>query len=270
MASAARAVEANLFAFFRLLATWPKVECHDGPDCFWTLSDLPFPLFNSVLKARFTPATADAGIAARVRACAARRVPMLWWTGPASTPDDLSERLEQQGFLLEPARGMAVDLAAWPAGPVAGPDIRVVPVEDAATLEIWSRVLCEAFGVPPGFGAAFADLAAAIGLGPASPFRHFLASLDGVPAATGSLFLDAGVAGLYDVATLPARRRRGLGAAVTRAMVAEAARRGCRTAILHASGQGAGVYRSVGFTDVCAIGQHLWMPEAVESSRVES
>jgi hypothetical protein len=32
-------------------------------------------------------------------------------------------------------------------------------------------------------------------------------------------------------------------------------------AILHASAAGAGLYRSLGFTDVCAIGQHVWVPD---------
>ena len=51
-ASMAQAVEANLFAFFQHVARWPRVELHDEADCCWTLSDLPFPLFNSVMRAR--------------------------------------------------------------------------------------------------------------------------------------------------------------------------------------------------------------------------
>jgi ribosomal protein S18 acetylase RimI-like enzyme len=263
MASMAQAVEANLFTFFRVLAAWPRVEIHDDVDCFWTLSDLRFPLFNSVLRAGFAPEAADAGIAARIQACRERGVAMLWWTGPSSTPYDLIDRLDRHGFVMEPARGMAADLRAVAAGPAADASVAVAAVEDAPALRTWSRVLCDAFGAPPAFGHSFAELASSIGLGPGSSFRHFLAFLDGEPAATGSLFLGAGVAGLYDVATLPEMRRRGLGGAVTRAMLAEAARRGYRTAILHASGQGASLYRSLGFTDVCAIGQHVWVPEGL-------
>ena len=66
MASTADAVEANLFAFFQHLAGWPRVElCADG-DCCWTLSDLPFPLFNSVLRARIDGDRAEEVIAARI------------------------------------------------------------------------------------------------------------------------------------------------------------------------------------------------------------
>jgi ribosomal protein S18 acetylase RimI-like enzyme len=141
--------------------------------------------------------------------------------------------------------------------------VRVDAVEDAATLGVWSRVLCSAFGAPQVFGDAFAEAVTSIGLGRDSVFRHFLARLDGEPAATGSLFVGAGVGGIYDVATLPERRRRGLGAALTRAVLAEARARGCRTAILHSSTLGKELYRGLGFEPVCPIGQYVWAPDTL-------
>jgi GNAT superfamily N-acetyltransferase len=257
-ASMAHAVEANLFAFFQHLASWPRVELRDDGACCWTESDLPFPLFNSVLNARLGSA-ADSRIDERIDACRARRVPMLWWTGPSTTPTDLGDRLVGRGFLLEPAHGMAVTLDAALAG-ANGHGIAVEPVRDAATLATWSRVLCHAFGAPQAFGDAFGELAVAIGLDAGSPFRHYLACVNGEPAATCSLFLGAGVAGIYDVATVPERRQRGLGAAVTRAALADAQASGYRTAILHSSAAGARLYRSLGFVDICDIGQYVWVP----------
>lgn len=265
-ASMAQAVEANLFALFEQLKTWPRLELHDDGACCWTLSHLPYPLFNSVVRARLDSGGADHAIDARIRACADRSVPMLWWTGPSTTPADLGTRLERRGFLLEAALGMAADVhyvAAQPADTV----IEVEAVHDAAALATWSRVLCNAFGAPHTFGEAFADLAAAIGLGPGSSFRHFLGRLNGEPVATCSLFLGGGVAGIYDVGTLPERRRRGIGAAMTRAAIAAAAAAGYRIAILHSSGLGAAMYRALGFTDVCRIGQYVWAPDQLLRSR---
>jgi ribosomal protein S18 acetylase RimI-like enzyme len=257
----AHAVEANLFAFFHHLAPWPRVELHDDGACCWTLSDLPFPLFNSVVRAQLSDADADAGIEARIQDCRGRNVPMLWWTGPSTTPADLGARLERRGFLPEPAHGMAADLDTIAAAPGADPDITVEVVSDLTALSAWSRVLCDAFGAPRAFGDAFGELIGAIGLDASAAFRHFLGRLEGEPAATCSVFYGAGVAGIYDVATLPAWRRRGLGAAVTRAALAEARARGYRVAILHSSERGASLYRRLGFTGVCAIGQHVWAPE---------
>jgi hypothetical protein len=172
-ASMAHAVEANLFAFFHHLRVWPRVELHDDARYLWTLSDLPFPLFNSVVRARLSDAEADAGIDARIRDCGDRRVPMLWWTGPASTPADLVGRLERRGFVTEPAFGMAAALESMPTLP-RDRDITVEAVDDARTLAVWRRVLCGAFGAPHSFGDAFADLVTVMGLDAASPFKHFL------------------------------------------------------------------------------------------------
>jgi ribosomal protein S18 acetylase RimI-like enzyme len=256
----AAAIEANLFDLFQQLKIWPRVELHDDGACCWTLSHLPFPLFNSVLAARFESDRADQAIEARIRDCAERNVPMLWWTGPSTRPSDLGERLEQRGFLLDPALGMAGDVH-YITGQPSQTAIDVEPVCDDTRLAIWSRVLCDAFGAPRAFGEAFADLASAIGLGASSPLRHFLGRWDGEPVATCSLFFGAGVAGIYDVGTLPERRHRGIGAAITRAAVTAAAASGYRMAILHSSALGANMYRGLGFEAVCSIGQYVWAPK---------
>jgi GNAT superfamily N-acetyltransferase len=134
-------------------------------------------------------------------------------------------------------------------------------VGDRATLDIWSQVLCDGFGAPRSFGEAFSEMAEAIGLDGDSPFRHYLARIDGRPVGTCSLFLGAGVGGIYDVSTLPGHRRAGIGAAITRRAMRDARDGGYRMAILHASQQGLGMYRSLGFETICDIGQHVWAPE---------
>ena len=260
MASAADAVEANLFAFFQHLSGWPRVEVRDDGDCVWTSSDLPFPLFNSVMRATLDGDRAVSVIDARMQSCRDRSVPMLWWTGPSTRPSNLGERLSNLGFIVEPAFGMTADLT-----PDSGSDpesgVTIDRVSDRATLDIWSQVLCDGFGAPPSFGEAFAEMAEAIGLDGDSPFRHYLARVDEQPIGTCSLFLGAGVAGIYDVSTVPERRRAGVGAAITRRAMGDARADGYRMAILHASQQGLGMYRSLGFEIICDIGQHVWAPE---------
>ena len=259
-ASMVHAIEANLFAFFPQLSAWPRADVHDEPEFLWTLSDLPFPLFNSVLRAR-VPDRIDERIDHRMATARARGVPLLWWTGPSSHPADLDRRLEARGFFLEPARGMAADLAAMAPASGARGAATVEAVTDPGTLRSWCGVLCSAFGASPDFGDAFEELALTIGLEPPSPFRHFIAREAGTPVATCSLFLGGGVAGIYDVSTRPGFRRRGFGALVTRRAMDEARHLGYRIAILHASALGVGVYRSLGFEDLCGIGQHVWIPQ---------
>ncbi|HYE84898.1 MAG TPA: GNAT family N-acetyltransferase [Vicinamibacterales bacterium] len=236
---------------------WPRLELHDEADCCWTISDLRFPLFNSVMRARVGEDDADALIDGRVAACRDRGVPMLWWTGPSTSPGDLGQRLLDRGFLLEPATGMTATLDAQAA---TDPSVQVERVGDQRTLGEWSHVLCQSFAAPAAFGQALRELANAAGLDEAAPFQHFLARQRGTPVGTSSLFVGGAVAGIYDVSTLPEVRRRGIGAAITRAAMAEAWRRGCRTAILHASDLGLSMYRAIGFRAVCDIGQYVWTP----------
>ena len=250
-------VEANLFAFFPLLANWPRAEAHDDPDMIWTLSDAPYPLFNSICRARFAPQDADEAIKIAMARCALKRVPMLWWTGPQSEPADLEDRLIAHGFYADYSTGMSVDLSAVGRTEYGG--FAFEPVSSSMLTE-WCRVLCEGFGAPIEFGDAFSEFARAVGLESPSPLRHYLAFVDGEAAGTASIFYGAGVAGIYDVSTLPSHRRKGIGAAITRAAMHVAREDGYRMAILHSSALGHRMYQSLGFKECCRIGQFVWVP----------
>jgi len=85
--------------------------------------------------------------------------------------------------------------------------------------------------------------------------QHFgaglIAEVDGESACTGiSLVADDWV-GVFIVGTVPAYRRRGLGAALTAKLVTDAvARNGVRQALLQSSAMGKRVYESLGFATV--------------------
>ncbi len=78
--------------------------------------------------------------------------------------------------------------------------------------------------------------------------------------ATATLFLGAGVAGVYFVFTVEGARRRGIGAAVTVAALRGARRLGYGLGVLGSSEIGYGVYRRLGFAERCRIGLYEWQP----------
>jgi len=265
-----RAIEGNLFAFFSLLRKWSKVEIHDEPELLWSISDIPYPLFNSVLRADLAPGPAEAAIDEALHRCRARHVPMLWWTSPSTRPADLSARLSARGFVAETARGMALslkDLGKAPAGPEG---LTVDRVTNLETMAEWCQVLCEGFEMPRLVGDAMLDLSRALGLGPDQPLRYYLGRLDGDPVAISSVFLNARVAGIHNVTTLSRARRKGVGSVLTYAPLQDAQAEGCQRAILHASEMVTGVYRSLGFEEHCPIGQHVWAGDAESTSRPTS
>jgi hypothetical protein len=138
--------------------------------------------------------------------------------------------------------------------------VTVERVTRRSVLERWCEVLCDAFEMPAFVGDAFLGLTLALGLDDRAPFRHYLARLDGSPAGTCSVFYGAGVAGPYDVATIARARRHGVATAATRAAMVDARRLGYTTAVLHATPDGLGVYRALGFREHCRLGQFVWVP----------
>ena len=256
------AIEANLFAFLPLWRRWPAAEIHDGPDLLWSLTSFPIPLFNSVLRANLAPGEVEAAIAAVIARGRSRDVPLLWWTGPATRPADLGERLTAGGFVhAEDVPGMAADLRDVPDGLPPASGLVIEQVADPETLREWCAAMCAGYEMPAAFGETYYDCVVSLGLDSQAPLRHYLGRLEGEPVATASLFLAAGVAGIYDVATIPAARRRGIAAAMTVQALRGAREDGYCIAVLHSSAAGLPLYRRLGFSEYCSIGQYLWANE---------
>ncbi|MGD0175572.1 MAG: GNAT family N-acetyltransferase [Candidatus Bathyarchaeia archaeon] len=255
-----RAIEANLFGLFTAFRGWPQAEVHDDPDMLWTITNVPFPLFNSVFRARVEPQNVDAVIEATLRRYGARNVPMLWWTGPTTRPRNLGIYLEAHGLVNEEgdSPGMAVDLQALNEGLNRPLGLEVEMVSDAESLRKWSEVLIAAAPMPEFVARPMFDFCASLGFGKASPVRNYSGRLDGEVVATASTFLGAGVAGIYNVATLPKARRQGIGAAMTLDSLCEARALGYQVGVLISSQLGVGVYRKIGFREYCKIGQYSW------------
>ena len=255
------AIEENLFALAPLFRSLPGAEWGEGPEGRWTVSDVAFPFFNSVLATDVAPEGVDAAIDRVLARARRRRVPVLWWTGPRSRPRDLGARIERRGFSRdEEAPGLALELARLPAATGAPGALAVERVESGAALAAFVATFREGFGIDAAFERPWIGWLAGLGLGDGAPFRHYLARLDGEPVGTASVLLAAGVAGVYNVATVPAARRQGVGAETTRVALAAARDRdGCAWSILHASAMGLRVYRALGFREHCRIGVYFWM-----------
>ena len=167
--------------------------------------------------------------------------------GPVCTPADLWARLVGHGFTL-PAHslaGMACSLGAMRKRRCGPRDLRIEPMTDADLFAEHRHP----------FMSDFADVDTAVKASRLRPQRlwNLLAWLDGKPVGSASLFLAAGVAGIYDVGVLSDYRRRGIGADVTAAACRLAKTMGYEAAVLTASPNGESPYRRVGFREVCRV-----------------
>ena len=83
-----------------------------------------------------------------------------------------------------------------------------------------------------------------------SAFHTLVARRAGGSVATAIAFDHDGDCGIYNMSTLEAARRRGLGTALTARHVHDAADRGCSTASLQSTPMAERVYAAVGFRDL--------------------
>lgn len=258
------AVEENAFESARLLVlAWPSGEVHDDLDMLWTITDIPYPLFNAVLRARLEPRQIDAAIERAKARCAARGLPMGWRVGPTTRPANLGGFLTEHGFVYEGSvPGMAAHLGRLDPAGATHPGLSIERVRDAGTAELWGRIVADVFGIPGFVLEAMLAIIHALGFDDDVPMWYYLGRWHGDAVAASSLLLAAGVAGIYNVGTLPEARRRGIGAAMTLAPLLEARELGYRIGVLHSSPMGYNVYRSLGFEELCRAARYLWMGPA--------
>jgi ribosomal protein S18 acetylase RimI-like enzyme len=253
------AIEANLVSFFPLFARLPNAEIHLGSDLLWSITEIAYPLFNSILGTRLEPHRVDAVIAEAVARGRAKKVPLLWWTGPATRPADLGRSLESHGFVhAGNAPGMAADLLALDESFTAPAGLEIAEIQDAESLETWCRTAAAGYELPDVVTDAWLVWYCAVGLNQDPPLRHFIGMLRGKPVAVASLFLASGVAGIYNVATVPEARRQGIGALITLEALRRARTAGFRVGVLQSSDMGVGIYGRLGFREFCRIDHYLW------------
>ena len=253
------AIEENQFELmYSINQAWSGGELHEDAGFLWTISDIPFPMFNSVMKTDVDDENIDELILRMKRIYEERHVPWTWRIGPATRPSNLGKRLIQKGLIhYDTLPGLAHFLDEFSVDIDFPPGLSIIQIGDAQSLQQWVGAMSESFHIPIHASEALYNSFLEVGFSFSQPVRHYLGLVDGKAVATSTLFLGAGVAGIYNVATLQDYRRKGFGAALTIAPLLQARAQGFLIAVLESSREGLNLYSRLGFKQYCQFEQYI-------------
>ena len=254
------AIRGNLCDFFRFLTrSLPPDDGLENENFVRWHTPLPHPWFNGMLCST-SPSQADGNfIQDSIQYFKKRDVDVFTcWLEPHLQRSDWDSYLAEHGFgFSDGTPGMAVDLNSLPETPARPKGLEIRIVEDEDEMRAWAHVFTPGYGLPADWENMIFEVW--LGLGLDFPVRNYLGYLDGELLSTSTLFYGAGVAGIYDVATLPEARGGGLGSALTLAPLLDARRAGYRIGVLQSSEMGYGVYQKMGFRHLCQIENYYRM-----------
>jgi ribosomal protein S18 acetylase RimI-like enzyme len=219
-------------------------------DISWVMAKPSWP--NFLFSPKFEPSTVTQRLGEIGAQIDRGLIPPVMKVGPQARPVDLRDILKRQGFnsLGVSRPGMAIDLQNFYDQPVLGQEVCISPVEDRDDLRLWISVITG--------GSWFFEEDYLFELIGDSALTFYTGKLDGKVIAIALIFFSAGVAGIYLVNVLPKYGRRGVGRAITSALLLDAKNRGYLTGVLQASDMGKGLYRKMGFQEICEIDYFCW------------
>jgi ribosomal protein S18 acetylase RimI-like enzyme len=211
----------------------------------------PIAGFNRLMATAMDARTAD-----RVIDAALSRLDQLpvvsAWVPDGARPVDLATRFAARGFAEDDAESvpaMRLELGALP--PLdAIPDASWRMATGEADIGPLTDVTVAGFEMPASFGSFIREPYATLLRAGARPVLPVVAELDGRPASVALVSTVGSTAAIYNVATVPEARGRGLGRLVTLAALHEARSRGASVGVLESSAPGYRVYERIGFREV--------------------
>jgi GNAT superfamily N-acetyltransferase len=183
------------------------------------------------------------------------------------TPREAAEALEgHPGFIWlaeEPSASEVAALGAESLSSVvmhgmtaataepAGPQIEgeIFEVRSRSELRAWHEIYCEVFGADARGSRDWQRVHDALGPAGDRSLLLLLARVGGSPAATGGVYFEPDIAGLYCFTTRERMRGRGLASALVHASHAAAQARGIDRALLQATASGRPVYARAGYRE---------------------
>ena len=209
-------------------------------------SGIPDDTYNLILGAdRLTLA----GIHRAIDVARARRRPFAWWVASVPEQAELAGQLESIGLKvaeIEKLMTAALD-REWPTAHQA---LQVRRVENQTELHAFAEIVASLWTPANPLVRGYFEKTSAEVLRADHPSELYLGYHDGRPVCTTLVHYAAGVAGVYNVATLADERRKGFARTVVAHALRAAREHGERDVILQASAVGSALYQSMGLRTI--------------------
>lgn len=250
--SVVASIEDNLCAYAAFLGATSGAQLHMHANVLWVISRIPTLPFTGILRPYPPAAALPATVTSTMDFFHQQQARPSWIFSPQRCSPDLVAYLGQY-HLTETANlpGMALNLSLLQ--PVDLPPFHVTSVTDRELLARWVGIYAESNGAPDWIATELLALFGATDYCSAGPLRLYLGWQADQPVATAATFGHADSVGLYEVATLPAFRRQGIGTSITVQALNEARQQGYTLATLVSSSLAEQLYRKLGFTDYCRL-----------------
>lgn len=211
----------------------------------------PIAGFNRLIATEMDADTVDEDLEAAIAEL--DRFPVISaWIPPDAEPADLGKRFLKRGFVADAddsgVPAMSAPLAGLPSFDVP-PGVTWSTVDDDRSFDAMVDVMSGGFGMPDDL-RPFLEHTLRLHSGPVPELAMFVVSVAGEPASTSLAAVVGEVVVIYNVATVPESRGRGLGTLATRLAMRHGIERGAETAVLEASEMGYPIYRRLGFEEI--------------------
>ncbi len=247
--SFANLIDDNLIEKTLSFANVPGGAIFISSQARWFVTGSKEAKYNGVALAQFDVNGIASGVDTLLAEFKARKIPLMWWVGSRTQPPHLGRYLQQRQFIHNRDMiGMAAELSELHLELDPTRSLTLELVENKTQLKEWIPPFIESFNVSAEAADVDFDFFAAISFLPESLWRHYLARSNGKVISIASLFLGAGVAGLYNIATPVYARGQGYGTWITKAVLREAAQLGYQIATLQSTNPTAlRLYQRLGF-----------------------
>lgn len=215
----------------------------EDDECFRVTSSIPHPLFNNVLKTN-VEFDSKRFVKSIRKEYKKRKTPFLWRLWDHDKPKDIETLLMKNGGQkFQSTTLMAIDLDEFDPFSERPPELMVQTLKYGADARKFAECTCTTFGIPNEMKVPVTEIIEMQD----QNIGNYIGYIGSTAVGTATRFYSNGIAGIYNVATLPQFQGKGIGMEILNSLLLDVKQDGYQTVILHATPAGLRLYEKLGF-----------------------